>query len=213
MRSYGQICGIAKGLELIGDRWTLLIVRELLIRGSCRYTDLRNGLPGIATNLLAQRLRELEQAGIVYSEQAPPPVATTLFGLTERGEALEPVINAIAAWGRPLLTEAEDDESFQIHWLILPLRSDFEDAAPDDPPVQIQLDIATDPVVVEAKGGAINAYVGRARSPDLVVRGPGRLIARLITGRTRPAEARKRGVELIGDAKLLGRLRARQPLI
>src|SRR5437588_202198 len=60
MRSYRQICGIAKALELIGDRWTLLIVRELLTRGSCRYTDLRNGLPGIATNLLAQRLRELE---------------------------------------------------------------------------------------------------------------------------------------------------------
>lgn len=213
MRSYGQICGIAKGLELIGDRWTLLIVRELLIRGRCRYTDLRNGLPGIATNLLAERLRELEQTGIVYSEQAPPPVATTLFGLTERGEALEPVIDAIAAWGRPLLSEAKDDESFQIHWLILPLRMDFEDAAPEEPPVQIQLDVADDPVVVETTDGAINAYVGRARSPDLMVRGPGRPIAQLIAGRTGPAEARKRGVELIGDSKLLRRLRARQPLV
>jgi DNA-binding HxlR family transcriptional regulator len=213
VRSYGQICGIAKGLELIGDRWTLLIVRELLIRGRCRYTDLRNGLPGIATNLLAERLRELEQTGIVYSEQAPPPVATTLFGLTERGEALEPVIDAIAAWGRPLLSEAKDDESFQIHWLILPLRMDFEDAAPEEPPVQIQLDVADDPVVVETTDGAINAYVGRARSPDLMVRGPGRPIAQLIAGRTGPAEARKRGVELIGDSKLLRRLRARQPLV
>lgn len=213
VRSYGQICGIAKGLELIGDRWTLLIVRELLIRGTCRYTDLRNGLPGIATNLLAQRLRELEQAGITYSEQAPPPVATTVFGLTDRGEALEPVIDAIAAWGRPLLSEADDDESFQIHWLILPLRTDFEDTAPDEPPVQIQLDAEDGPVVIETRDGAISARVGRAREPDLVVRGPGRAIAHLLVGRTRPAEARKRGVELIGDPRLLGRLRARQPLI
>ena len=65
MRSYGQFCGLAKALDVIGDRWTLLIVRELLIRGACRYTDLRNGLPGIATNLLAERLRELEEAGVV----------------------------------------------------------------------------------------------------------------------------------------------------
>lgn len=89
------MCGIAKGLDVIGDRWTLLIVRELLIRGACRYTDLRNGLPGIAANLLAQRLRELEQAGIVFSEDAPPPIATKLFRLTERGVALEPVLEAI----------------------------------------------------------------------------------------------------------------------
>ena len=64
MRSYGQYCSVAKALDVIGDRWTLLIVRELLIRGACRYTDLKNGLPGIATNLLADRIRELESAGL-----------------------------------------------------------------------------------------------------------------------------------------------------
>ena len=85
MRSYGQFCGLAKALDVIGDRWTLLIVRELLIRGACRYTDLRNGLPGIATNLLAERLRELEEAGVIEREEAPPPIATTLFRLTPRG--------------------------------------------------------------------------------------------------------------------------------
>ena len=65
MRSYGQYCSVAKALDILGDRWTLLILRELLARGACRYTDLRAGLPGIATNLLADRLRELEAAGIV----------------------------------------------------------------------------------------------------------------------------------------------------
>src|SRR6266481_3000280 len=103
MRSYGQYCSIAKALDVIGDRWTLLIIRELLIRGACRYTDLRNGLPGIATNLLVDRLRELEQAGIVSREDAPPPVATALFQLTDRGRQLETVLMEIGRWGGPLL--------------------------------------------------------------------------------------------------------------
>src|SRR3954468_24706379 len=102
MRSYGQYCSVAKALDVVGERWTLLIVRELLAQGACRYTDLRAGLPGIATNLLADRLRELEAAGIVEREDAPPPIATTLFRLTERGAALEPVIYALGRWGAPL---------------------------------------------------------------------------------------------------------------
>jgi DNA-binding HxlR family transcriptional regulator len=95
MRSYGQYCSVAKALDLVGERWTLLIVRELLARGPSRYTDLRSALPGIATNLLADRLRELESAGLVEREDAPPPVATTLFRLTGRGAALEPVITEL----------------------------------------------------------------------------------------------------------------------
>src|ERR1700761_9754991 len=95
MRSYGQYCSIAKALDVVGDRWTLLIVRELLIRGACRYTDLKNGLPGIATNLLADRLRELEAAGLISREEAPPPVATTLFKLTPRGEEMRPVLDEL----------------------------------------------------------------------------------------------------------------------
>ena len=73
MRSYGQYCSIAKALDVVGDRWTLLIIRELMIRGACRYTDLKNGLPGIATNLLADRIRELESAGLIRREDARLP--------------------------------------------------------------------------------------------------------------------------------------------
>src|SRR5436309_7100067 len=105
MRSYNEYCAVAKSLDVVGDRWTLLIVRELALRGACRYTDLRNGLPGIATNLLAERLRELEQAGVVTREEAPPPIATTLFKLTSRGEQLRPVLDALTRWGVPLMTE------------------------------------------------------------------------------------------------------------
>ena len=102
-KDYGLPCPVAKTLEIVGDRWTLLIVRELLLLGPSRYTDLRNGLPGIATNLLVDRLRELEEAGVVERTEAPPPVATTLFCLTPRGEALRPVIKALGAWAGPTL--------------------------------------------------------------------------------------------------------------
>src|SRR5438105_15117334 len=105
MRSYGQYCALARALDVIGDRWALLIVRELLLRGPSRYTDLRDGLPGIATNLLADRLRALEDADIVKREAAPPPVATTLFRLTDRGERLKPAIMELGRWGAPLMRE------------------------------------------------------------------------------------------------------------
>ena len=103
MRSYDEYCAMAKSLDVVGDRWTLLIVRELELRGACRYTDLRNGLPGIATNLLADRLRELEHAGVVVREEAPPPIATTLFRLTPRGAELRPVLESLVRWGMPLM--------------------------------------------------------------------------------------------------------------
>src|SRR6059058_2489208 len=111
MKSYGQYCGLAKALDLVGDRWSLLIVRELLLRDACRYTDLREGLPGIATNLLADRLRDLESAGVVEREEAPPPVATTLFRLTERGRELLPALHALGHWGGPMLGDDFGDDA------------------------------------------------------------------------------------------------------
>src|ERR1039457_4128844 len=111
MRSYGQYSGLAKALDIIGDRWTLLIVRDLLVR-PCRYTDLRKGLPGIATNLLATRVRELEEAGVLAREEVPPPVATILFRLTKRGKELEPAMQMLDNWGAPLLAKSSGKEEF-----------------------------------------------------------------------------------------------------
>src|SRR5258708_18207188 len=104
MRQYGQVCPLAKALDVVGDRWTLLIVRELSAR-PCRYTDLRDGLPGIATNLLADRLKSLEAAGVITAEPAPPPVATTLYRLAERGAALLPSLHEPVTSGAPLLAD------------------------------------------------------------------------------------------------------------
>src|ERR1700691_943254 len=117
MRSYGQYCSIARGLDIVGDRWTLLLVRELLLQGPCRFTDLKNGLPGIATNLLSARLKELEDAGLIGREDAPPPVATVLYSLTEDGLALEPVLQALGLWGLRYMAEEQADDAFQARWL------------------------------------------------------------------------------------------------
>src|SRR5260370_24599353 len=120
MRSYRQYCAVAKALDVIGDRWNLLIVRELLLRGPSRYTDLLHGLPGIATNLLADRLRELELAGVLSRQDAPPPVATTLFALTPRGGELAPVVDELGRWGAPLMAEPPRGEAFRSHRLAFP---------------------------------------------------------------------------------------------
>jgi DNA-binding HxlR family transcriptional regulator len=107
-RRYGQFCPLAKALDVLGERWTLLIVRELL-SGPKRYTDLREGLPGLATDLLATRLRELQETGVIDRREVPPPTPATVYELTERGHALEPAILELARWGRPLLRDPADD--------------------------------------------------------------------------------------------------------
>src|SRR3712207_3261653 len=101
-RSYDQFCGLAKALDVLGERWTLLVVRELLL-GPKRYSDLLEGLPGIGTNLLAARLKALEASGLVGRRRLPPPAASNVYELTERGRALEPAIFELIRWGLDLL--------------------------------------------------------------------------------------------------------------
>ena len=98
-RSYGDSCGIARGLDLAGERWALLVVRELLL-GPKRFTDLRDGLPNVSPDVLAQRLRELEQSGVVRRRKLPPPAGARVYELTERGAELEPVLHRARALGQ-----------------------------------------------------------------------------------------------------------------
>src|SRR5258707_3570992 len=145
MRQYGQFCPLAKTLDVVGDRWTLLIVRELAAR-PCRYTDLRDGLPGIATNLLADRLKSLEAAGIITAESAPPPVATTLYRLAERGEALLPALQELVKWGAPLLAHADETDEVRSRWLVQAARAMFSDVHVSEADnVEVVLDIDEQP--------------------------------------------------------------------
>jgi len=97
-RSYDDVCPIARGLDVIGERWALLVVRELLL-GPQRFSDLRRGLPRASSNMLTDRLRELEAHGVVRRRMLPPPAASWVYELTDRGRALEPVLEAIGSWG------------------------------------------------------------------------------------------------------------------
>jgi DNA-binding HxlR family transcriptional regulator len=207
MRSYGQYCSIARALDLVGDRWTLLIVRELLLRGSCRFTDLKAGLPGIATNLLSTRLKELEGAGLVGREDAPPPIATVLYTLTENGLALEPVLKALGLWGLRLMDVERPDEVFQARWLAYAPTWFTTDADPEAPPAVIQLLASDEQAVIEIGGGRVRAHVGRAADPDLVLEGPPRAILGLLTGVIDFNLATKMGLTGNGRRDVLARLR------
>jgi DNA-binding HxlR family transcriptional regulator len=212
MRSYGQYCSVAKALDVVGDRWTLLIARELLLQGPCRYTDLRNGLPGIATNLLSDRLRELEAAGLVRREEAAPPVATTLFHLTEAGARLEPVLDALGAWGIRYMTQPSDGDEFRSHWLSFPVSLFLHDTDPGGPPLSIELRTGDRPAVIEVSGGEIRTRLGMApsspstSSPDLVLDGPPRVILGLLSAHLDPARAQELGLTITGDPAILRRL-------
>jgi DNA-binding HxlR family transcriptional regulator len=206
MRSYKQRCGLAKALEVVGDRWTLLIVRELLIRESCRYTDVRRGLPGIATNLLAERFRELEDAGIVIREEAPPPIATTLFRLTERGRELEEALLQLGRWGAPLLAHRAKGETLQPHWLVLPLKLVLVDRRPEDPDVDIELRAGGERMTITAFSGAIDVRLGAAEGAAAVVTGKPETILQLFAGRIDLPAALAAGVRWEGAAEILHRV-------
>lgn len=210
VRTYGQFCGIAAALDVIGDRWTLLIVRELLIRGQCRWTDLKNGLPGIATNLLADRMRELERDGIVTRENTEQPGAAAIFSLTPRGRELEPALHAIGHWGGALLRDSIG-KAFQSHWLTLPLRVHLRDLRPDEPPAALELRTGDEPLLIEVADGAITIRTDIARQPDAVLSGPPEAVLALLIGQINLADAQSQGARYLGDHRLLDRVRPHQP--
>ncbi|MFF8274658.1 winged helix-turn-helix transcriptional regulator [Streptomyces lateritius] len=119
-RSYDQYCAAARALDVVGDRWTLLIVRELLA-GPRRYTDLHADLPGVSTDMLAGRLKDMEGAALLTRRRLPPPASASVYELTERGRGLLPVLRALAEWGAPALEEPRPTDAVRAHWLAIPL--------------------------------------------------------------------------------------------
>ncbi len=207
MRSYDQLCGLAMALDAVGDRWSLLVVRELLVRGEARYTDLREGLPGIATNLLADRLRDLENNGVVERVAPSPPVSTVRHRLTDWGAGLRPVVSSLALWAKPRVAVASGAEAFRSRWLVLPVEAMLHDFRPEADAATIEVHTGDEPITIEIDGGGVNARVGAATTaPDLIISGPPRSILGLLSGSLDRHRAAALGVQLDGDQAVLARV-------
>jgi len=127
-KRYNQYCPLAHGLDLVGERWSLLIVRELFEHGQLRYSDLHGQLGGCGTNILAARLKQLEKCGVIRRRRLPPPAASTVYELTEYGEDLRPVLHQLAHWGARSLGPPSADD-LEPGWLVGALRMAFPPAA------------------------------------------------------------------------------------
>jgi DNA-binding HxlR family transcriptional regulator len=206
MKPYGQFCSLARGLDVIGDRWTLLIVRELLV-GARRYSDLVDGLPGIATNLLAERLRSLEGHGVVTQD------AEGRYQLTEWGQGLSEPLHAIARWAAPLMSAPIGGDAFRSAWLALPVAVIFDGVEPRRPRLTIEIRTGDAPATIESRNGKVWVEPRPAQSPDLVLTGPPEAIVGLLMGALDGTSAADRGVAIEGDIRQLRGLLAPQQSI
>ena len=211
MKTYAQYCAVARSLDLVGDRWVLLIVRELLSQGPCRFTDLRDGLPGIATNLLAARLKEMEENGLITHAEAAPPIATGLYQLTERGQQLQPVIAALVEWGLPMMPVAIAGEAVHGTWLGLLGQLRLRDTQPAQGPLTIAIDTDEAPVHLVSRDRAFEIRRGRPAAADVRLSGQARLIGGYLGGLLSLDEARRLGLAVHGDEAVLHRLEITTP--
>jgi DNA-binding HxlR family transcriptional regulator len=183
VRTYGQYCSLARALDLVGDRWTLLIIRELAIR-PCRYRDLRDGLPGMATNLLADRLRDLVNEGLVAKVEAPPPVGSTVYELTEFGRGLEPIMQGLARWATPLMFEPPSPEdAFRSRWLVQAVPSVLGTTTDPELALRVRFLVGDDePADVVAREGNVTVELNAIDQPDLTIEADGYTTMGLLVG-------------------------------
>lgn len=167
-RSYGQFEGLARALDLVGERWTLLVVRELLL-GPQRYTDLLEDLPGIGTNLLAARLKMLKREGLVAVRTLPPPAGSTVYELTARGRELEQPLIALARWGTQFMEEPSEDDVLRPGWGVLAMRATFRPEAARGVRETYELRIDGDLFHIVVDDGTMQARQGPATRPDLIL--------------------------------------------
>lgn len=203
-RAYGQFCGVARALEIVGERWALLIVRDLLV-GPRRFTDLRRGLPKIPTNILAARLHELEEAGVVRRRALPRPASGTVYELTEYGGELEGIVLGLGRWGAQSLGERRPEEIVTADSMVMALRTTFHPEAARG--IRAGYELHLGGVVINARldDGALVASAGPLAGADLVLTTTAPLRP-LLTGEISPAAALERGlVRIVGEPDLLER--------
>lgn len=210
-RSYGDACAAAHAMELVGERWALLVVRELVL-GPKRFTDLREGLPGISPNVLTQRLEELEEASVVRRRKLPPPASSWVYELTEWGQELEPVIMALGRWAArsPCLPQGA---SISVDSLILSFRTMFDPGRASGLEARYEFRFGEDRFHAHVAGGRLDLARGSARDPDVIVEAEANTLAGLVYGGGKVSDALRTGeLKLEGDKAAFKRFLTLFPL-
>ncbi|HEV8229982.1 MAG TPA: winged helix-turn-helix transcriptional regulator [Candidatus Limnocylindria bacterium] len=198
-RSYDQFCAVAKALDVVGERWTLLLVRELML-GPQRFTDLLEGLPGIGTNLLTDRLKVLEQRGVIARRVLPPPAASAVYELTEVGRGLETVVLSLGRWGSQLLGPPKSEDAIRPGWFLISLRATFKPERVTKPREAFELRIDGKPFQVRIERKDVFVSQGPATDPDVIVTTDTPTLKSLVKGSLTPAAAVRSGVARVeGD--------------
>ena len=203
-RDYFDGCAAAHALDLVGERWALLVVRELLL-GPKRFTDLRTGLPYASPNVLSQRLRELEDAGVLRRRRLPPPAASAVYELTEWGHELEPVLQTLGRWASRSLPEAEH---IGVDSLVLSMRTMFSPERSQGVDDVVAFVLADQPFVARVHDGAFTMERGEVPSPAATVtaQAPGAWAAVLYTGHPLDSAISDGMITLSGDRAAVERL-------
>jgi len=209
MRSYGDPCGIARALDVIGERWALLIVRELLL-GPKRFTDLRSGLPQVGPDVLSQRLRELEQAGVVRRAKLPPPAGSRVYELTGWGRELEPVVLGLGLWGSARAPFPADHGALGSDSLVLALKTLFDPARAERLVGKtFELGLGEEPFAIRVGRARLEASRGRADGAVARIAAQPDLLQQVLwhDHPLRPSE-----VEIAGDQRAAERFLALFPI-
>jgi DNA-binding HxlR family transcriptional regulator len=211
-RSYDDGCGAAHALDLVGERWALLVVRELVL-GPKRFTDLMAGLPGVSTNILSERLRGLEGAGIVRRRTLPPPAASKVYELTEWGTELEDIIVRLGRWGARSPSKPQDD-AIGVDALVLSFRTMFDERSAGGLEATYELKIGEDRFRARVSGGRFEVARGSAEgSPDATIEADPGTLAGLVYGGRYISEAVGSGdVRIGGDRGAVERFLTLFPL-
>ena len=197
---YAQFCPLARAAEVLGERWTLLIVRDLLL-GPRRFSDLRAALPGVSPSVLADRLARLEERGLAERRRLPPPAPAAVYALTETGESLRPALLELGRWGTRLLGPARPDDHFEVAWLRLGLEM-LASGRPTPPRVfGVRAVHGGDEIAFQVAGGPEGTRVGDALGrPEAWLRAAPLPLLGLASGRLDPAAALRSGaVAVEGD--------------
>ena len=204
IREYGQYCGLSRALELVGERWALLVIRDLLV-GPKRFSELQRGLAKIPSNILTSRLKELEEAGIVQRRAQPRPASGSVYELTAAGRGLEEAVIALGRWGAQHLGDIRTGEIITDDSMTMALRSIFRPEAAADCDAAFELHVGDVVVNATVRDGAVTVHKGSLESPDLVIEG-GPKIRALLAGEISPAEALRSGAARVhGKRALFGR--------